>query len=136
MSPLGTSAARSTRRSGSRATDISATIRRLGVDNVTFETDFLHPVCLYPKPLEMVRECLADLTFEGGQGPERQRGARLRHRAVLKRRDGPTPRPRCFSPDDAELAVADAAAAFARDAMPITRLQWSGRDRPTPTRRC
>jgi predicted TIM-barrel fold metal-dependent hydrolase len=44
--------------------DVSTTIRRLGVDNVMFETDFPHPVCLFPKPLEQVRECLADLTFE------------------------------------------------------------------------
>jgi predicted TIM-barrel fold metal-dependent hydrolase len=27
-----------------------------------FETDFPHPVCLYPKPLEQVRDCLAELT--------------------------------------------------------------------------
>ena len=42
--------------------DASATIRRVGVDNVMFETDFPHPICLYPRPLEQVRECLADLT--------------------------------------------------------------------------
>ena len=44
--------------------DASATIRRVGVDNVMFETDFPHPICLYPRPLEQVRECLADLTAE------------------------------------------------------------------------
>ncbi|MBM4269335.1 MAG: hypothetical protein FJ144_22475 [Deltaproteobacteria bacterium] len=44
--------------------DASASIRRLGVDNVMFETDFPHPVCLYPRPLEQVRDCLAYLTLE------------------------------------------------------------------------
>jgi predicted TIM-barrel fold metal-dependent hydrolase len=43
---------------------VSAAIRRLGVDNVMFETDFPHPVCLYPHPLEQVRACLAELTAE------------------------------------------------------------------------
>jgi predicted TIM-barrel fold metal-dependent hydrolase len=43
--------------------DASSAIRRVGVDNVMFETDFPHPVCLYPRPLEQVRDCLADLTF-------------------------------------------------------------------------
>ena len=42
--------------------DASASIRRVGVDNVMFETDFPHPICLYPRPLEQVRACLADLT--------------------------------------------------------------------------
>ncbi|GIX29697.1 MAG: amidohydrolase [Porticoccaceae bacterium] len=28
--------------------DLTADIRRLGVDNVLFETDFPHPICLYP----------------------------------------------------------------------------------------
>jgi predicted TIM-barrel fold metal-dependent hydrolase len=44
--------------------DTAAAIRRVGVDNVMFETDFPHPVCLYPRPLEQVRSCLADLTAE------------------------------------------------------------------------
>jgi len=44
--------------------DASVSIRRVGVDNVMFETDFPHPICLYPRPLEQVRDCLADLTLE------------------------------------------------------------------------
>jgi len=44
--------------------DASSSIRRVGVDNVMFETDFPHPICLYPRPLEQVSECLADLTAE------------------------------------------------------------------------
>ena len=43
--------------------DTAAAIRRVGVDNVMFETDFPHPVCLYPKPLEQARKGLGDLTF-------------------------------------------------------------------------
>jgi len=42
--------------------DSASAIRRVGVDNVMFETDFPHPVCLYPRPLEQVSKCLADLT--------------------------------------------------------------------------
>ncbi|MDG2306745.1 MAG: amidohydrolase family protein [Candidatus Binatia bacterium] len=42
--------------------DVASTIRRLGVDNVMFETDFPHPTCLYPRPLDHAREQLADLT--------------------------------------------------------------------------
>jgi predicted TIM-barrel fold metal-dependent hydrolase len=44
--------------------DSSAAIRRVGVDNVMFETDFPHPICLYPRPLEQVGKCLAELTPE------------------------------------------------------------------------
>ena len=44
--------------------DTAAAIRQVGVDNVMFETDFPHPVCLYPRPLEQVGKCLADLTAE------------------------------------------------------------------------
>jgi len=29
-----------------------------------FETDFPHPICLYPRPLAQVRDGLADLTVE------------------------------------------------------------------------
>jgi uncharacterized protein len=44
--------------------DTAAAIRRVGVDNVMFETDFPHPVCLYPRPLEQARKGLGDLTLE------------------------------------------------------------------------
>ena len=44
--------------------DSSAAIRRVGVDNVMFETDFPHPICLYPRPLEQLDKCLAELTPE------------------------------------------------------------------------
>lgn len=44
--------------------DTAAAIRRLGVDNVMFETDFPHPICLYPRPLEQARKGLGDLTYE------------------------------------------------------------------------
>jgi predicted TIM-barrel fold metal-dependent hydrolase len=44
--------------------DTAAAIRRVGVDNVMFETDFPHPVCLYPRPLEQARKGLEELTLE------------------------------------------------------------------------
>jgi predicted TIM-barrel fold metal-dependent hydrolase len=44
--------------------DISHSIRQLGVDNCMFESDFPHPTCLYPHPLEQAEEGLASLTGE------------------------------------------------------------------------
>ena len=44
--------------------NIIETIRQIGVDNVMFETDYPHPTCLYPEPLEMGREVLGKLSFE------------------------------------------------------------------------
>ena len=41
--------------------DISHTIEQVGVDNVMFETDFPHIVCLYPDPLGFMEEGLAKL---------------------------------------------------------------------------
>jgi predicted TIM-barrel fold metal-dependent hydrolase len=34
------------------------------VDNILFETDFPHPTCLYPKPLDTVAEKMSTLTPE------------------------------------------------------------------------
>ena len=44
--------------------DAASSIRRVGIDNVMFETDFPHPICLYPRPLSQVRDCLGGLTPE------------------------------------------------------------------------
>lgn len=35
-------------------------VERLGVDNVMFETDFPHPTCLYPQPLNPIADCFAE----------------------------------------------------------------------------
>lgn len=40
------------------------TVRAVGVENVMFETDFPHPTCLYPDPLDYMREPLAAMDFE------------------------------------------------------------------------
>lgn len=40
--------------------NLSTTIRQLGVDTVMFETDFPHPICLYP--IDNVTDAMADLT--------------------------------------------------------------------------
>lgn len=37
-------------------------VRRIGADNVMFETDFPHPTCLYPGPLDFHSSTLAGLT--------------------------------------------------------------------------
>jgi predicted TIM-barrel fold metal-dependent hydrolase len=39
-------------------------IEAVGEDNILFETDFPHPTCLYPKPLETVAPKLATLSPE------------------------------------------------------------------------
>jgi predicted TIM-barrel fold metal-dependent hydrolase len=51
-------------------------IRATGADNVLFETDFPHPTCLYPKPLDFVAPVLTELTADErrkvfGQNAER-----------------------------------------------------------------
>jgi predicted TIM-barrel fold metal-dependent hydrolase len=44
--------------------DFSHIIRKVGVDNCMFETDFPHPTCLYPDPLEHAGAAMAELTAE------------------------------------------------------------------------
>jgi predicted TIM-barrel fold metal-dependent hydrolase len=46
------------------AENLAAAVRRVGIDNVMFETDFPHPTCLYPSPLERTAAVLADFTDE------------------------------------------------------------------------
>jgi predicted TIM-barrel fold metal-dependent hydrolase len=42
--------------------NVPALIAAVGEDNVLFETDFPHPTCLYPKPLETVADKMSTLT--------------------------------------------------------------------------
>ncbi len=42
--------------------DVPGLIESVGEDNVLFETDFPHPTCLYPKPLDTVADKMAALT--------------------------------------------------------------------------
>ncbi|MGP0032446.1 MAG: amidohydrolase family protein [Acidimicrobiales bacterium] len=44
--------------------NVPALIATVGEDNVLFETDFPHPTCLYPKPLDTVAEKMSTLTPE------------------------------------------------------------------------
>jgi uncharacterized protein len=44
--------------------DLQHLIDAVGEDNVLFETDFPHPTCLHPDPLEMVREKVGSLRPE------------------------------------------------------------------------
>jgi uncharacterized protein len=41
---------------------LQALVDSVGEDNILFETDFPHPTCLYPKPLEYMAEKMATLT--------------------------------------------------------------------------
>lgn len=47
--------------------DIVHTIRRIGIDNVMFETDFPHPTCLYPDDLDYMAGPLNEMTSEERQ---------------------------------------------------------------------
>jgi len=38
------------------------TLRQVGVNNIMFETDFPHPTCLYPSPLNYVSEAVSAMT--------------------------------------------------------------------------
>ena len=42
--------------------DFASMARKLGIDNVMFETDFPHPTCLYPDPLGSAAQALAGFT--------------------------------------------------------------------------
>ncbi|MGH9078562.1 MAG: amidohydrolase family protein [Acidimicrobiales bacterium] len=44
--------------------NVPALIDSVGEDNVLFETDFPHPTCLYPKPLDSVADKMSALTPE------------------------------------------------------------------------
>jgi len=39
-----------------------ADIRRVGVGNILFETDYPHPTCLYPEPLRYMEDTINELT--------------------------------------------------------------------------
>ena len=59
--------------------DLPHLIDAVGEDNILFETDFPHPTCLYPNPVEMVREKIATLR------PETQRKVMGENAAKLYR---------------------------------------------------
>ena len=44
--------------------DLQHLIDKVGEDNVMFETDFPHPTCLYPNPLDAVEERMTTLRPE------------------------------------------------------------------------
>ena len=44
--------------------NIVSTMRQIGVDNLLFETDFPHPTCLYPHPLDYMTSALAEMTHD------------------------------------------------------------------------
>ena len=75
--------------------DLQHLIDAVGEDNVMFETDFPHPTCLYPSPLEVGRgQDRVAPTRDPAQGDGRQRGRavpprRLSERARLIRRPAP-----------------------------------------------
>jgi len=43
-------------------TDLPTLVRAIGEDNILFETDFPHPTCLYPGPVQSAQENMRDLT--------------------------------------------------------------------------
>lgn len=56
---------------------LADTVRQVGIDNVMFETDFPHPTCLYPSPLEIASSGLAQLDVAGRRKILSENAARL-----------------------------------------------------------
>jgi predicted TIM-barrel fold metal-dependent hydrolase len=57
--------------------DLSGVIAAVGEDNVMFETDYPHPTCLYPSPLETAAENMQSLTPEARRKILGENAARL-----------------------------------------------------------
>jgi hypothetical protein len=51
--------------------------RRLGINNIMFETDFPHPTCLYPGALNYLAEATSRFTPEERTSARRECRARL-----------------------------------------------------------
>src|SRR5262249_1828633 len=52
-------------------------IEAIGVNNILFETDFPHPTCLYPDPVEHAAKVLAHLPFADRKTIMQDAAARL-----------------------------------------------------------
>jgi len=57
--------------------DVPALVAKVGEDNILFETDFPHPTCLYPKPLDTIAEKMATLTPQAQRKILGENAARL-----------------------------------------------------------
>ncbi|MGO8860788.1 MAG: amidohydrolase family protein [Acidimicrobiales bacterium] len=57
--------------------DLQGVVDRVGEDNIMFETDFPHPTCLYPKPLELVHDAMATLRPESRRKILSENGLKL-----------------------------------------------------------
>jgi predicted TIM-barrel fold metal-dependent hydrolase len=58
---------------------IPLVIDSIGVDNIMFETDYPHPTCLYPDPLERVAKALEGLPAESQRKLLQDNAASLYH---------------------------------------------------------
>jgi predicted TIM-barrel fold metal-dependent hydrolase len=43
-------------------TDVASVVQQVGEDNILFETDFPHPTCLFPAPLETAARNMSELS--------------------------------------------------------------------------
>ena len=59
--------------------DLQGLVDKVGEDNILFETDFPHPTCLYPKPLELVHDAMATLRPESRRKILSENGLKLYH---------------------------------------------------------
>jgi uncharacterized protein len=57
--------------------DLQGVVDKVGEDNIMFETDFPHPTCLYPKPLELVHDAMATLRPESRRKILSENGLKL-----------------------------------------------------------
>jgi len=61
---------------------IPLVIDSIGVDNLMFETDYPHPTCLYPDPLERVAKALDGISAESQRKLLQDNAAKLYHIAL------------------------------------------------------
>jgi predicted TIM-barrel fold metal-dependent hydrolase len=57
--------------------DVQGLIDSVGEDNILFETDFPHPTCLYPSPLDAIEEKMLTLRPETRRKVLGENAARL-----------------------------------------------------------
>ena len=64
--------------------DLQHLIDTVGEDNIMFETDFPHPTCLHPSPLEIVHDKIASSAAgDTAQGDGRERSQALPHLTAM-----------------------------------------------------
>jgi hypothetical protein len=97
--------------------DLQHVIDAVGEDKVMFETDFPHPTCLHPNPVEMVSEKMATLRL----GTQRKVWAATPSSSAGSRGAGQVARVVSSSGSREEVARTGTGRGLARPVLPATR---------------